>query len=128
MKPPAIAILITALLASQLSTDVGLFEIEHPEKATIPAFNAPQIELTAHVSRYPEKGHADYSERVEADAGNPDGQPVAYYKDRRMTWYGEPGGTLVSRFTLTWDGREIKISDGYWNDLDRLRIRRATVR
>jgi len=106
MKLTAIPFL-TILLVTQLSADVGLFEIEHPKEAAIRAFNAPGIELSIQVSNYPEEGHPDFSQRKEADEENPDGHPVTYYKDRRMTWYGEPGGSYVSRFTITWDGRAI---------------------
>lgn len=114
--------LLACLLATKLLADVGLFEVEHPENATIHAFNAPEIKLTTQVSNYPEKGHPDFAQRKEIDADNPDGHMVNYYKNRKMSWMGEPGGTYVSRFTLTWDGKQIPIPEHLWDDLDRLRI------
>lgn len=113
---------LPCLLATQLSADVNPFVVEHPKKATIQAFNAPQIELTAEISNYPEIGHPDLIQRKEVDAENPEGYLAYYYKDRKLSWMGEPGGTYVSRFALTWDGQEITIPDHCWNDLDRLRI------
>lgn len=115
-------LVVPCLLATHLSADVGVFEVVHPDKATIQAFNAPHIELTTEISNYPEEGHPDYSQRKEVDAENPEGYLVYYYKDRKMSWMGEPGGTYVSRFTLTWGGQEIIIPDHCWNDLDRMRI------
>jgi hypothetical protein len=114
--------LLHCLLATQLWADVNLFEVEHPAKATIQAFNAPKIELTIQISKYPKKGHPDFTQRKEIDAENPDGHLVNYYKDRRMSWMGEPGGTFVSTFTLTWEGKEIAIPEHDWNDLDRMRV------
>ena len=111
-----------ALLAIPLLADVHLFETEHPKEATVQAFNAPQIKLTTQVSDYPEEGHPDITQRKVIDAENPEGYNAFYYKGRKMSWFGEPGGTFVIRFTLTWDGQEIAIPDEYWNDLDRLRI------
>ncbi|MGJ8642416.1 MAG: hypothetical protein ACSHX9_03335 [Luteolibacter sp.] len=113
---------LTLLLTAPLSADVGVFDVIHPEKATIQAFNAPQIVLTAEISNYPDKGHPDLTHRKEVDAENPEGYIAYYYKDRKLSWMGEPGGTYVSRFTLTWDEQEITIPDQCWNDLDRMRI------
>jgi hypothetical protein len=113
---------LPCLLVTQLWADVGLFEVQHPEKATIQAFNAPRIELTIQISKYPEKGHPDFTQRKEIDAENPEGHLVDFHKDRRMSWMGEPGGTFVSGFTLKWEGKEIIIPDRDWNDLDRMRI------
>jgi len=39
-----------------------------------------------------------------------------------MSWMAEPGGTFVSKFTLTWEGRKIAIPEHDWSDLDRMRI------
>jgi hypothetical protein len=49
------------------------------------------------------------------------------YNGREMPYPFHPGGTLLTRFDLTWDGKAMNIPERFWNDLPGLRIESSTL-
>ena len=49
------------------------------------------------------------------------------YKGRAMHYPFHPGGTLLTRFDLIWDGKAMNIPERFWNDLPGFRIETSTL-
>lgn len=50
------------------------------------------------------------------------------YKGKDQPYPFRPGVNLIRRFDLTWDGKDMKIPERFWNDLPDLRISTSTLK
>jgi hypothetical protein len=62
------------------------------------------------------------------EAKDENGEFRAYqYKGKDQPYPFHPGSTLLKRFDLTWDGKDVKIPGRFWNDIPGLQIQTSTL-
>jgi hypothetical protein len=119
----ALSAVPVAARAAGEEPDAGWWETTNEEALVFKA-STEEGKITLEVELF-RPAEDEVTERQDPDG--PDGAVEFIYQGKVQPYPFYPGNTLLKRFDLTWDGKDMKIPERFWNDLPGLRIQTSSL-